>query len=586
MKPNLSVPGYSVLGSRDLPSPFEREKSTATEPPASAASHNRSLSGSSSRQEVAGLSSVQTSPGKAAAKSPEASTRSLFGGPPPLNRPTSAASGGSATPMTTPVSAAGTKIGPRIINTHQRIQPEANKDVAKTENNANRSSYSSYASYAPAYMGFGTSFGNYGYGHTWAERERLKARERERDREKEQAERLARVKRENQQSEMAQQDALRKQRETEASKASPAPVPRDIWGRPIPPPRVTANKTQVEVLNGRRDEPSQTTPAAHSAFPTTATAAGPAVQTPSTGESIIHQVAPSREPRPYTYTAKPEPSPVSTAAAQKEREYNYTPRDKRSRMDAAVDDARRGQANKTKKRKEDEKARSPQAIAPTRDLSSLTREVRKWPEVVSAQVEAWLRNEGDLTRVVAHEVYAGADWTLAQGMSTQRINEGGIVIVRVNGAFLGSSWVVRGEKGWDETTPYPSAGVELGRGITTRKIWGTDVYTDDSDLGLVLIHAGWVRWTRQTPELEDEARKPKQRAKRDDDVIQVTVRVVPRLIRYTATERNGVRTRSWGNGHDGASIVVEGVQRVTVSMVIVSSLMTVGSEESQEQTQS
>jgi hypothetical protein len=59
---------------------------------------------------------------------------------------------------------------------------------------------------------------------------------------------------------------------------------------------------------------------------------------------------------------------------------------------------------------------------------------------------------------------------LAQGRSTQRINEGGIVMVRVNGAFLGSSWVVRGEKGWDETTPYPPPGVELGRGIVTRKI--------------------------------------------------------------------------------------------------------------------
>lgn len=425
-------------------------------------------------------------------------------------------------------------------------------------------------------MGFGSGFGSYGFGTSWAERERLKARERDREREREQAERTARIKRENQQAELAQQEAIRK-REAESLTSKPAsalPVAKDIWGRPIPPQRPPTSKTHLEVLNARQREeiPPASLPG-HTMFPTTATAAGPIPAAPptmpttatATADSLMHQVAPSREPRPYTYTAKPEQPPVpQTAAALKEREYNYTPRDKRPRMDAAVDDARRGQTSKAKKRKEDEKTRSSPVGQPTRDLSTLTREGRKWPEVVSSQVEAWLKTEGDLTRVVAREVYAGSDWTLAQGRSTQRINEGGIVMVRVNGAFLGSSWVVRGEKGWDETTPYPPPGVELGRGIVTRKIWGTDVYTDDSDLGLVLIHAGWVRWNRQANQDTEEV---KRKNPRDDDVIQVTVRVVPRLVRYTATERNGVRTRSWGNGHDGSSIVVEGAQRVTVGLM-------------------
>jgi hypothetical protein len=67
----------------------------------------------------------------------------------------------------------------------------------------------------------------------------------------------------------------------------------------------------------------------------------------------------------------------------------------------------------------------------------------------------------------------------------------------------------------------------------------------------VLIHAGWIRWGG-----------PATRS--DSDLVNVTVRLVPSLVRYYATERNGVITRAWGNGHDGASIVVEGVERVKV----------------------
>lgn len=407
-------------------------------------------------------------------------------------------------------------------------------------------------------MGFGSGFGGYGgFGGSWADRERAKMREKEREREREkEKERLEEARR---------AEDKRKQDQAAASRALFGPP--QYASTPLSERPVAGPAPRIEVIN----VPAKTSQPAQTAQPASATQPKPAFPAttpaqPTTGDSILNQVAPSREPRPYTYTAKNEiPAAVAPAIA---KDYNYNPRDqpkdKRPRMDAAVDDARRGQA-KVKRRKEDDKKSPPFGQSAARDLSSLTREVRRWPEVNSGQVEAWLKDQTDLTRVASREIYGGSDWTLAQGQSTKHVNEGAIVMVRVNGAFLGSSWVVRGERGWDESTPYPSMDVELGRGIESRQVWGTDVYTDDSDLGLVLIHAGWIRWTREEDVVMKEeggaaAKKPILK-----DVIEVTVRVVPRLNRYTATERNGIRTRAWGNGHDGSSIVVEGVKRVSVS---------------------
>jgi hypothetical protein len=196
--------------------------------------------------------------------------------------------------------------------------------------------------------------------------------------------------------------------------------------------------------------------------------------------------------------------------------------------------------SRAKKRKEEEKK------PPARDWSALTTAVKKWPEVTSAPVENWLKNKGtEITqRIVGHDVYRGENWSLAQTQLTMEDCLGGVAVVRISGAFLGSQWKVRGEPGWDD------ASANEVRLPDERKIWGTDVYTDDSDLGLVLIHAGWIRWGGASTH--------------DDDAINVTVRVVPTLVHYTATARNGVTTRGWGNSHDGASIVVEGVERIRV----------------------
>jgi hypothetical protein len=232
-------------------------------------------------------------------------------------------------------------------------------------------------------------------------------------------------------------------------------------------------------------------------------------------------------------------------------------------MDAAVEEQahRRGSVGKSKRRKEEVVEKAKEVPVP-RDWAALVQPNKKDPEVSSAPVERWLKELPELDRVISRELYGGTGWTLARSGCTDSENAGGLVHVRVGGNFLGKGWKVRGELGWDSATPQGTGESEVGLAWAEgtegeRRAWGTDVYTDDSDLGLVLVHAGWLRWGG-SPD------------KSDNDQIDVTVRIVPTLVRYTSTERNGIRTRGWGNGHDGMSIVVEGVERIKVSRVVSS----------------
>ena len=393
-------------------------------------------------------------------------------------------------------------------------------------------------------MGFGGGFGYSSFGASWAEKaEKERAKDRENQRQRE-AERRRTEERDRERERERERDRERERAEKERDEREKYRINVAVETKPFQPPRQPStyndpyrryeqtkpagNYSRIEVLN----QPEQ----------------APVTYPSASDQSAIQQVAPQREPRPYTYAAKTDPQ----REREREREYNYTPRDKRPRMDVAVEDqaSRRGSVGKSKRKKEEEKKSPAHAAPPLRDFAALTKEIKVWPEVTSSPVEAWLRTVPDLSRVIAKEVYEGSDWMLSKTRSTKEGCEGGMVMVRINGAFLGKGWVIRGERGWDESVPTPPPGVELGRRQEERRVWGTDVYTDDSDLGMVLVHAGWVRWSAEK--------------RKDDDFVWVTVRVVPSLVRYTATERNGVKTRGWGNGHDGLSVVVENVQRITV----------------------
>lgn len=71
------------------------------------------------------------------------------------------------------------------------------------------------------------------------------------------------------------------------------------------------------------------------------------------------------------------------------------------------------------------------------------------------------------------------------------------------------------------------------RQVRGGQLWGTDIYTDDSDLVAVLMHTGYCRPTASPPPpaiLE----------------LRATVRVLPPQDCYVSTLRNNVRSRAWG----------------------------------------
>ncbi|WWD07445.1 hypothetical protein V865_005544 [Kwoniella europaea PYCC6329] len=607
-RPNLPLPSFGSLGSRSLPSPFERdarERSTSTtvaaspnptpaiESASTISGHRRTPSGSSQRGNEP-LVSGPKSPVKTSSQ-PATTVRSLFGPPQLFNEAAKSRDG-----QRSPVSRIQTTVTPRDRDsaisptTATAAPPSKNVPPATSTTPASQSTRAPFGGYSglggPAYHGsfggFGLGgFGGYGaFGPRWADREReremLEKREEERKRsQKEAAEAKAKAEREKDDRFV---DWV-KERERERY----GPAPGTAYGvEAFQPPRsnVTTAPSATQASSAQRpaNEPNWRQTPATSASAAAAAAnqkanltrhievihqpepknpVGPITTVSSDGSSVMQQVAPSREPRPYGYKAEP-------------REYQYTPRDKRPRMDAAVEEAqnahrRSSNTKAAKRRKEEEKKIEVNNNPPVKekDWSALTNPIRRWPEVGSSQVEQWLKTVPDLNRVVSTQVYQGDQWTLAKSGESTSSNEGGLIIVRIGGGFLGEDWKVRGENGWDESTPTPSPthstdNVICGNVSKERKIWGTDVYTDDSDLGLILVHAGWLRWSKSISspvEVQKKGRNP-----RDQDVINVTVRLVPRLIRYTATERNGVRTRNWGNGHDGSSIVVERVERIAV----------------------
>eukprot|EP00250_Pteridium_aquilinum_P005311 c15426_g1_i2 orf=455-3070(-) len=65
------------------------------------------------------------------------------------------------------------------------------------------------------------------------------------------------------------------------------------------------------------------------------------------------------------------------------------------------------------------------------------------------------------------------------------------------------------------------------------QLWGTDVYTDDSDLVAVLMHTGYYRPTASQPPFSVQE-------------LRATVRVLPPQDSYTSTLRNNIRSRAWG----------------------------------------
>jgi hypothetical protein len=80
-----------------------------------------------------------------------------------------------------------------------------------------------------------------------------------------------------------------------------------------------------------------------------------------------------------------------------------------------------------------------------------------------------------------------------------------------------------------------------GKPVKLNQLWGTDVYSDDSDLVAVLVHTGHLKLKSSTPKT----------------TLLVSLRVCPPPDAFVGSERNGIRSREWAKGHGGVAFKVE-----------------------------
>lgn len=125
--------------------------------------------------------------------------------------------------------------------------------------------------------------------------------------------------------------------------------------------------------------------------------------------------------------------------------------------------------------------------------------------------------------------------------------------------------------------------------LVNRKVWGSDVYTDDSDVVAMCLHSGWIEgpivqdvpgwvppgkatiaWRQMTRSYADQglvedfdgagkAASVNLTRLHSTADLSVILRIAPKLIAYKGSQRGGVKSRSWGNGHDGVSLMIESV---------------------------
>lgn len=105
------------------------------------------------------------------------------------------------------------------------------------------------------------------------------------------------------------------------------------------------------------------------------------------------------------------------------------------------------------------------------------------------------------------------------------------------------------------------------RGLAERKVWGSEVYTDDSDVLGMCVHAGWIEGPTRLPSSSPQGELGAPNGHSTNDAtplysppdIRVVLRVAPRLVGYRESYAGGLWSRNWLGMHDGLSLVVEEV---------------------------
>ena len=133
--------------------------------------------------------------------------------------------------------------------------------------------------------------------------------------------------------------------------------------------------------------------------------------------------------------------------------------------------------------------------------------------------------------------------------------------------------------------------------VRRRALWGSDVYTDDSDILAVAVHMGWIRgaWSDEvdislldlgpdSPGACKKGRKDVGRAPAHTTTtypwilnappdggpivppphkdLHLTLLILPPLESYASTVSRGLRSRAWGKDHDGMSFRIERIEWV------------------------
>lgn len=119
----------------------------------------------------------------------------------------------------------------------------------------------------------------------------------------------------------------------------------------------------------------------------------------------------------------------------------------------------------------------------------------------------------------------------------------------------------------------------------TRAVWGTDIYTDDSDVVAAAVHSGWLRgdfgeFNDDIHDLFSENNSDSSIATLDKLVVErpespiralsgadlhITILMMPPLTEYAATTQNHIRSRRWGSDHDGMSYMIHSIRFVDES---------------------
>lgn len=122
-----------------------------------------------------------------------------------------------------------------------------------------------------------------------------------------------------------------------------------------------------------------------------------------------------------------------------------------------------------------------------------------------------------------------------------------------------------------------------------RALWGSDIYTDDSDPVAAAIHGGWIRgeWGEDVDALllePEPLEAPASESKEDKETAQpqmtltspptnpmepikdrdlhITILILPTLQSYTGLVMHGIKSRSWTTKHDGLSFKIEKIEWV------------------------